>query len=205
MKFVLFVEGHTEKIAVPCFLQRWLNQRLSKNIGIKPVRFQGWPEMVKDMPKKAKMYLDRYEDIIAVFGLMDLYGPTFYPQDKRTTKERLDWATQNIEDKVGSDRFRIFFAVHEIEAWLMSDPNIFPIEIRKAFPSDIPPETINFSEPPSKLLDKMYYQKMGRKYKKVVLGRTLFAKLDPEIAYTKCPNLKMMLDEMLRMAEESRL
>lgn len=205
MKFVLFVEGHTEKIAVPHFLQRWLNHRISKNVGVKTVRFQGWPEMVKDMPKKAKMYLDRYKDVIAVLGLMDLYGPTFYPQDKLTAEERLKWATQNIEDKVGSDRFRIYFAVHDIEARLLSDPNIFPTEIRKSFPSDMQPETINFSQPPSKLLDKIYYQKTRRKYKKVVFGKALFEKLDPEIAYNKCPNLKIMLDEMLKMAKESGL
>ena len=205
MKFVLFVEGHTEQIAVPYFLQRWLNRRLSKNIGIKSVRFQGWPEMINDMPKKANMYLDRYKDVIAVLGLMDLYGPTFYPQDKLTVEERLKWAAQNIEEKVGLDKFRIFFAVHDIEAWLLSDPNIFPIEVRKAFPSGMNPEKVNFCEPPSKLLDRIYYQKTRRKYKKRVFGRALFAKLDPELAYNKCPNLKSMLDEMLRMAKESGL
>ncbi len=205
MKFVLFVEGHTEKIAVPSFLQKWLNHRLSKKVGVKPVRFQGWPEMINDMPKKAKMYLDRYEDIIAVFGLMDLYGPTFYPQDKSTTEERLKWATQNVENKIDSDRFRIFFAVHDIEAWLLSDPDIFPLEIRKALPSNMHPEAINFDEPPSKLLNRIYYQQTRRKYKKRVYGKALFAKLDPEIAYDKCPNLKIMLDEMLRMAKKSGL
>ena len=202
MKFVLFVEGHTETIAVPSFLQRWLNHRLSKRVGIKPVRFQGWPEMINDMPKKAEMYLDRYSDIIAVFGLMDLYGPTFYPQDKRTTEERLTWATQHIENIIGSDRFRIFFAVHDIEAWLLSDPTIFPAEIRKAIPLDMHPEAINFDEPPSKLLDKIYTQKLRRKYKKRVYGEALFKKLDPEIAYDKCPSLKIMLDEILRMAKK---
>jgi hypothetical protein len=43
----------------------------------------------------------------------------------------------------------------------------------------------------------------GRHYKKRVHGADLFAKLDPEVAYGKCPHLKMMLDEMLRLAEEA--
>ena len=67
------------------------------------------------------------------------------------------------------------------------------------------PERINFYEPPSKLLDKVYYQKTGRTYKKRVYGKALFAKLDPEIAYKKCPNLKIMMDEMLRMAKKAGL
>ena len=45
MKFILFVEGHTESKAVPSFLKRWLDPRLSKPIGIQSVRFDGWAEL----------------------------------------------------------------------------------------------------------------------------------------------------------------
>ncbi len=41
MKFVLFVEGHTEKAAVGPFLKRWLDPQLSSPVGIKTVRFEG--------------------------------------------------------------------------------------------------------------------------------------------------------------------
>ena len=33
-------------------------------------------------------------------------------------------------------------------------------------------------------------------------GKELFDKLNPEVAYGKCPHLKDLLDEMLRMAKE---
>ena len=42
MKFVLFVEGHTEKAALPAFLKRWLDPQLEQRVGLKPVRFEGW-------------------------------------------------------------------------------------------------------------------------------------------------------------------
>jgi hypothetical protein len=58
MRFVLFVEGHTEDKALPKFLKKWLDPKLSKPIGIRTVRFDGWPELVKDAPTKAKMHLN---------------------------------------------------------------------------------------------------------------------------------------------------
>jgi hypothetical protein len=94
MKFVLFVEGHTEKKSLPQFLKRWLDPRLTKPVGIKIVRFDGWSDFVKSAPTKALLYLngpDR-DDIAAVIGLLDLYGPTFYPENKQTANERYDWA-----------------------------------------------------------------------------------------------------------------
>lgn len=44
MKIVLFVEGYTEKKALPDFLKRWLDFRLPAPVGIKTVRFEGWSE-----------------------------------------------------------------------------------------------------------------------------------------------------------------
>ncbi len=58
MKFVLFVEGYTEKKAIAAFLKRWLDPRLSQPVGIQTVRFDGWAEMVKDMPNKVRRYME---------------------------------------------------------------------------------------------------------------------------------------------------
>ncbi|MBW2369178.1 MAG: hypothetical protein JRH15_15000 [Deltaproteobacteria bacterium] len=87
MKFVLFVEGHTEKQALANLLKRWLDPRLDNPIGIQVVRFDGWSDLVKETPKKARMYLNR-EDIIGVIALLDLYGPTIYPDGKTTAGAR---------------------------------------------------------------------------------------------------------------------
>ncbi len=205
MKFVLFVEGYTEKKALASFLKRWLDPKLDQRVGIQVVRFEGWPELVKDSPDKASMHL-RKSDVIAVIALLDLYGPTIYPDHIKTASARYKWGKKDIENKIGESRFRQFFAVHETEAWLLSDPKIFPRDIRDAFPNKVQnPETVNFDEPPSKLLKKLYKTKTRRTYKKVTHGNALFNELDPNVAYEKCPRLKELLDEMLKLAEETIL
>jgi len=204
MKFVLFVEGHTEQKAVPAFLKRWLDQKLGQPVGIKPVRFDGWQELVKDSPKHARMYLSKPGDVLAVVALLDLYGPTFYPEDKKTAQERLAWAKQHLEQAVNHPKFRQFFAVHETEAWLLSNPKAFPAEVRNGMPKK-KPETVNFDSPPAKVLDRLYDARLGRGYKKVVNGKDLFRKLDPAAAYAKCPHLKALLDEMLHLAKSAGL
>lgn len=205
MKFVLFVEGHTEDKALPAFLKRWLDPRLNSPVGIQTVRFDGWSELFRDVAQKAKMHLNgpSKDKVIAVISLLDLYGPTFYPGNLTNSDERYSWGKQEIENKVGEDRFFQFFAVHEVEAWLLSQTNIFPPNIQKAFPGKVAkPETVNFNEPPAKLLDRLYKQHIKRNYKKTVNGRELFSQLNPATAYEKCPHLREMLDKMLELATE---
>lgn len=203
MKFIIFVEGYTENKALPQFLKKWLDPKLTNPVGIKTVRFEGWAQMVKDVPLKAKMHLNgpQKDEIIAVISLLDLYGPTFYPGNLTQYDDRYNWGKQYIEQQVGHTKFYHFFAVHEVEAWLLSDPDIFPFKVKNAFPSGVQnPETINFDEPPAKLLERLYPQHIGRSYKKVVNGKELFGKLNPEVAYQKCPKLKELLDKMLELA-----
>lgn len=207
MKFIIFVEGHTEDKALPKFLKKWLDPKLSRPIGIKTVRFEGWPELIKDAPLKAKMHLNgpANDEIVAVISILDIYGPTIYPQNVASSGERYVWAKKHIEKLVGHPKFFQFFAVHEVEAWLLSEPNIFPLEVKKAFPGKIgSPETVNFDEPPAKLLDRLYFSHTGRSYKKVVNGKELFGKLDPDTAYQKCPKLKDLLDKMLELVKAAK-
>lgn len=203
MKFIFFVEGYTEDKALPSFLKRWLDPKLAKPVGIKTVRFDGWPELIKDAPLKAKMHLNgpAKDDIVAVISLLDLYGPTFYPANCTDSMGRYDWAKKKIEDDVGQTKFFQFFAVHEVEAWLLSEPKIFPAAIQSIFKKIDQPEMVNSDEPPAKFLDRLYDSHFKRSYKKVANGKELFAKLDPDIAYQKCPKLKELLDKMLELAK----
>ena len=102
MRFILFVEGHTENRVLPQFFKRWLDPKLSSPVGIKCIRFEGWAELLKDAPLKAEMHLNgpKKNEIIAVISLLDLYGPTIYPHRLRDADERYDWAKKYIEDKV---------------------------------------------------------------------------------------------------------
>lgn len=203
MRFILFVEGYTENKALPQFLKKWLDPKLPSPVGIKTVRFEGWAELFKDAPLKAKMHLNcpNKNEIIAVISLLDLYGPTFYPKNKTGCEERYNWAKENIEKEVNQhNKFFQFFAVHEIEAWLLSEPDIFPVKVQKDITKINHPETVNFNEPPAKLLERLYSLHIKRSYKKVVNGKELFSKLNPDIAYQKCPKLKELLDKMLELA-----
>lgn len=129
-----------------------------------------------------------------------------YPADKTTAAEKYAWAKRHLEGKVSHPKFHQHFAVHETEAWLLSQTSIFPHDIRAGLAGKTQhPETVNLDEPPAKLLDRLYQSKTGRHYKKVTNGEELFGKLDPAIACGKCPNLKSLLDEMLKTARESGL
>ncbi len=206
MKFVLFVEGHTERAASPAFFKRWLDPRLPKPVRITPVRFEGWRDYVKDIEKKVALKLSGKTgaDVIGAIGLLDLYGPTFYPDKASTAGQRYARAKQYIEGKVSNPRFRQYFAVHETEAWLLADRNILPERVGSALPAkSAQPETVNFDEPPSMLLDRLYWEKVQTAYKKVVDGSNLFQNLSPGLAYKTCPYLRQLLDDMLKLANEA--
>lgn len=207
MKFILFVEGNAEKTVLPDFLSRWLNPKLKRRVGFTPVRFDGCGDYLSRFAKKAVIRLNspKREEIIAITGLLDLYGlpGNFYPSHLAEAKERYEWAKQELQSRVGHEKFLQFFAVHELEAWLLSNPELFPREVRNAFPGSVAnPESVNFNQPPGKLLNKLFREKLKRNYKKTVDGYELFSKLDPEVAYLKCPRLKEMLDEMLSLAKD---
>ena len=99
MKFVLFVEGYTEKNVLGPFLSSWLNSRLERKEGIRTVRFDGWPQVVRGMQRKAELYLEgpNSEDLIAIITLLDLYGPDFYPTTASSVDERIQWAKEHFE------------------------------------------------------------------------------------------------------------
>ena len=73
MKFIVFVEGFTEQKVVGPFLKRWLDPRVTRRPGIKPVRFDGWREMEKDMAKKAARTLI-YDNILDHIPLAEGYS-----------------------------------------------------------------------------------------------------------------------------------
>lgn len=207
MRFILFVEGKTEKTVLSDFIRRWLNGQFRDNIGINVVKFEGWPQYLKDVGKKAQMHLNgpRSDDIIGVIGLLDLCGPTIYPRDATSAGDRYTWGKQAVEESVNHPQFRHFFAVHEVEEWLLSQPGIFPAAVASALRTIGPPESVNSTTPPAKLLDQTYLRATGRGYHKVVNGKQLFAKLDVNVAYSSCPHLKLMLDEMAVMAQAKGL
>ncbi len=207
MKFVLFVEGHTEHKSLAPFLKRWLDPRLKAPVGITSIRFQGCDEFLKDINRRIGTLFSGKtgDDIMAAIGFLDLYGLRF-PKQKKSVAQRFTWAKENIESKVNQPRYRQFFAVHEVEALLLSDPAIFPAPIARTLTKKASnPERINFEEPPAKFLMKLYRKHLRKNYKKTIMGNTLFNKLNPEKVTKKCPYFAKMLNEMLKIAKDHGL
>ena len=207
MKFEIISEGKTEKQSLAKFLKSWLDPRLSRQVRIRVTDEKGFANVLHKIAKKAKAKLNAPDngEIIAVIGLIDLYGPEF-PSHLATAKDRYVWFKKEIETDINDARFRMHFAVHEVEAWLLSDKSIFPREVQNRWPASLrPPEEINFNEPPAKFLNKLYRQATHKTYKKTVNGKQLFSKLDPNTAAAACPYFKSLLDDMLMMAKRAGL
>jgi hypothetical protein len=202
VRFILFVEGYTEREAIGQFIKRWLDPMLSGRAGIRIVRFNGCSHFLGDISARARMHLEgpQRSDIIGGIGLLDLYIPGFYPEHLSSTEQRYAWAVQEIEGRVAHPKFRMFFAVHEVEAWILSQPELLPDSVRRMLPSTASqPESIDFDE-------RLYRtQQRGRSYKKRTYGRNLLDRLDPAVAYQKCPHLAELLDYMLAAARQAGL
>ena len=154
MRFLLFVEGQTEKYALRDFLKRWLDPKLESRVGIDVILFEGYGSYYSKFQASSLILSGKPgADVIAAIGLLDLYGPEIYPQHLKEARERYAWAKEHLEHKVDHPKFRQHFAVHEIEAWILSQTEILPPAVRKALPGKCSrPETVNFDQPPSKLL-----------------------------------------------------
>jgi hypothetical protein len=204
MRFVLLAEGRTERDVVAPLLKRWLDPRLKQPVGFRTVKFAGWSDLVDEVAKKNRTYLSgpKEGEIIAVVGLLDLHGPGFYPADKTTAAARREWAVSEMQRRVGDPRFRMFFAVHEVEAWLLAQPAVLPDEVRNHLPRiAAKPEAVNFREPPAQMLDRLYTRHLNRSYKKTTDGKNLFPRLDPTAVYDACPVFAEMLDTLLELAK----
>ncbi|WP_428565835.1 MAG: DUF4276 family protein [Solidesulfovibrio sp. DCME] len=203
MKIILIVEGDTEKEVLPGFLQRWLAGKVDPLPAIKAVNTRGCDNHIKECATKARLHLAA-PDVLAVFGLLDLHGPKNIPANCTSIKDKCDHLRQRLETEVGSPKFKQHFAVHELEAWLLSDPDIFPLEVKRALPAKTTrPESVNSTEPPKQLLERLYRDKTRREYKNRTDGSVLFSKLDPEVARAKCPALAALLTDLLAVAQQS--
>ena len=200
MKLAIFVEGQTEG-CLREFLGRWLEQKQIQGLGVRLRPFKGVGEYLAEIQRSANLALST-PDVVGAVGIMDFYASTLkYPDG--SVAAQYEWAKQEVERRVDHPRFRQHFAVHETEAWLLSDPQIFPREIRTGLPKTSRPESVNHRRPPGHRLKDIYWRKLNKKYKKPIEGASLFRKLNPETAYHRCPHLRLLLDDILTLATRS--
>ncbi|HLJ96979.1 MAG TPA: DUF4276 family protein [Gemmataceae bacterium] len=207
-QIALFVEGDTERgearrRTLPVFFHKWLDPQLppTGKVGIIPVKFQGISNYLDDLAQKVARYLDDCRANFVV-GLVDLYGipPTRVDLSQlASVKEKVIAARKYIRSLVPQKYqsfFRQHFAVHEVEAWLLAYPQEWPHQTRKQIEKR-PPEQVNFNEPPAKFLKRIH----GGYYKKTTTAMNLFRKVDPQIAINQCPYLKLLMMDLLTLAQ----
>jgi hypothetical protein len=206
-RIALFIEGDTERgearrRTLAGFFHKWLDPQLppTSRVGITPVKFQGVSSYLDDLAQKIALYLDNNRANF-VFGLIDLYGipPSRIDLSRYATVPEKVKATRAyiralVPQRYG-DRFRQHFAVHEIEAWLLAYPDQWPREVRSQI-TKRPPEQVNFNEPPAAFLKRI----LGGRYKKTTTAMNLFPKVDPQVAINQCPHLKLLTEDLLRVA-----
>ncbi len=210
MRFVLFVEGDTERLGLPSFFGRWLDRRSAAGakVGMKVVTLRGLGVFQTKIKRRAEEYLTGKMSgkTVAAFGLLDLHGlqhgdffdgaPKAAQSGLPSVESRVRFGTEKMERLVGLERFHMFFAVHEIEAWMLSQPEILAPADKYLGRNVDTPEAINFDNPPSKVLHTAYSRAFKQSYLKTINGPALLEKLDVDIAYEKCPNLARMFDTM---------
>jgi len=203
-RIALFVEGDTERGALTTFFKKWLDPHfpLDKRVGIQAVNFEGISHYLDDLGEEVKLHI-RERRANRVFGLVDLYGlpPSRIDlSNYSNTDERVTAARSRIMELVPAELrpcFRQHFAVHEVEAWLLAYPEKFDPKIQGVIQKR-QPETVNLTEPPAKLLKKL----MRNRYQKTVFAINVFSSVDPQVAIDKCPYLKLLAENLLRVARE---
>ncbi len=200
MRFVLIVEGDTEKRSIEGLVRTDLKKKTGKNIGVTAVNIRGYGNFRRDLPGKVQKFINSPDkgEILAVIGLVDLYLTPFAKDVHLPVPERIATGRRFFEEQVNQDRFRMFFAVHEYEAWLLSDPDRFDAAIREKISIHAKkPEEVNNDEPPSRYLKRIYSEYLHREYKKTVDGKVLMGRINPEQVYEKCPNYREMIDFLI--------
>jgi hypothetical protein len=201
MRFILIVEGDTEKRSIESLIRNSIKIKTDQNIGVDAINVKGFGNFKKDLQKRVEKHLTGpgNQEIIAIIGLMDLYISPYAKDVHLSLDERISMGTRELEQLVATNMFHMFFAVHEIEAWLLSDSEKFNNRIRQKIHQITEPEKVNNDEPPSHYLKKLYSEHLNRGYKKTVDGVNLMKKIDPEKVYQKCPNYRKMIDTMVSL------
>lgn len=140
-------------------------------------------------------------DVIAAIGLLDLAGLPRYPPSVLTADDRRVWIKSLVEDEVADARFRQHVAVHELEAWVLSDPEAFPVDVGDELRTIAArPEAVNFDNKPAQRIDAAFRKRLNRRYRKTTDGGDLLARANVSLAYEKCPSLRALLDDMRDLA-----
>lgn len=181
MKVVVYVEGPSDKIALPALLSPLLKQKRQEGVAI---RFFETPSgdrkasVITKVPIRAVNIL-RNDSEAVVVALPDLY-----PRDKTFSHETCDELAQGILERFNNalvdkgvtddsrvrDRFRVFCLKHDLEVLLLASEEALKdrLGIRRLDKTwQEPVEDQNHGNPPKRIVEDLF-AKYGKKYQSTV-------------------------------------
>lgn len=213
---ILFiVEGKTEGLANPSgkgiqnLLRVECDFMRDHQIGHHTIRKNGKRDLLSDVgfdvfqhlvsSKKMRDKLDKHGSPVGdyVFILRDLDC-----EEEEVVRKNL---LTNIETRF-HDRVEVHFAVQEIEAWMIADPEGFCAvykrhssvllnELKKLVPVGQSPESLDCNPKPAKRLEKIT-EKLNLTYTKTRHGPMALGLVNPDIIAERCPHFKAFRDSL---------
>ncbi len=175
-RFVFIVEGKTEKESLRAFLANCLSWRGVAGVGIKILGKDSASKVFHEGPKLAGELLNAKdgESILAVYTLLDIFNAGIFPETGMSIEDRVAWGRDSMQQRFLHPRYRHYFAVHELEAWLLADTANLPAKMRADLRQhQAHPEQVNDKTSPSNLISASHLRQFNRKYSKPVHGRPL--------------------------------
>lgn len=206
MRIAMMVEGKSERALIPK-LREFISRHLHKMPNCKgqmpkldPVPFNGRIPKGGELRKQVDALLSGKSPADHVIALTDVYTGTkdFATADDAKKKMR-DWVGKN-------DRFHPHAALHDFEAWLIPfwDTIVQQAKGNKQKPTT-PPESINHQKPPSKVINEVFLTgERKTRYIKTVDGPKILKKHGLEEAASECPELKALLNTILKLGGASQ-
>jgi hypothetical protein len=199
-RIVILCEGDTEEIAVRYFIGRQWETDGLRAVGLHTINLAGKLEDVF-------AYVPRYRRdprVTAVFTLIDLYGMNRVQYEVYAElDEKVAQARAWLQDNWGETYKDFFFphlSVHEVEAWLLAEGDCLARRLKD--PGTRPnqhAETLNFLDPPSKRVDRLFRDRRGDGYHKINDGTPLFKCLQFQPIYETCRHFREFYDDLTRV------
>ncbi|MEE3718594.1 DUF4276 family protein [Tumidithrix elongata RA019] len=197
MKIAVLVEGATEiafREKLRNFLQSRLGQQMPK---LKFIPQNGLiPTEAKLRRVVENLLSDGYDAVIA---LTDVYGTKDFQTAKDAKAKMTQWVGNN-------PKFYAHAALHDFEAWLLPYWETIKTLAKhnRSAPSGAP-ETVNHDKPPAYRIKEIFESGKSCSYNKPIHGRKILEKNDLMVAIQACPELKMFVNRIIALCDESKV
>jgi len=195
MKIALLVEGRTERVFLP-HLRRFLQNQLAGRMPrLDPLPYHGRIPKGDHLKREVERLLrSGRPPADAVIALTDVYTGTADFTDAEDAKRQMQvWVGEN-------NRFYPHAAQHDFEAWLLP----FWETIQRLAGHNMaapggPPEAVNHNRPPSVRIEEIFRVGRRRDYVKPRDAERILRENDLRVAATSCPELRALLNTILRL------